>query len=79
MKKKVRNITVDGKLYSWSVVEKSWPNGVLKIWLEQDKNKLWLEIDVSVMEPIKPLKVIEIIRAKNIEVGTKQTRATDKR
>lgn len=66
MKKKFRSIVVDNRNYSWSVVEKDWPNGTLRVWLDSDKNKLLLEVDVLVVEPIKPSHIAGFIR-KSIE------------
>ena len=62
MKKKVRSILVENRNYNWSVVEEDWPNGILKVWADGDKNNLWLEVGVSVKEPIKPSHVADYIR-----------------
>jgi len=62
MKKKTPSIVVDDQTYNWAVVENEWPNASLRVWLDGDKNILWLEIDVSVVGLINPSHIAELIR-----------------
>lgn len=48
MKKKTRSIVVDDKNYDWAVVEDMWPNGTLRVWIDGNKNNLWLEVSVLI-------------------------------
>jgi len=65
MKKKTRRIVVDNRNYTYMVSEDCWPKNILKVWKEQDKNKILLQIEVDASEPITPSKVAAIIRAKD--------------
>jgi len=72
MKNKIRSIVVDTERYTWSVVEDSWPKGTLKVWIDGDKNSLYLQTEVSVSEPVTPAiveKVIRVHRSSDIKKG----------
>jgi len=62
MKKKTRSIVVENQQYEWSVVEEEWPKGMLKVWFEGNKNKLYFQSEVSVSKPITPADVAAEIK-----------------
>ena len=67
MKKKTRSIVVENRQYEWSVVEEEWPKGMLKVWFEGNKNKLYFHSEVSVSKPITPADVAAEIKMRVIE------------
>jgi len=42
----------------------SWPNGTLRVWLDGNKNRLYVKTEVSVSEPITPAFVAKVIKKK---------------
>jgi|GEM_PF-6958636 len=61
MKKKTRNITVDGTHYKWSVVELMWPECELKIWIDGNKTQPWYVVKFDSRKTITPSVVAAII------------------
>lgn len=67
MKKKTRAVIVENQRYEWSVAEEEWPKGTLKVWLEENKNKLYLQRTVNVSQPVTPADVAVEIKKRNGE------------
>ena len=68
MKKRTREISVDGRGYVWLVVEDHWPNRVLKIWKAEQPRRIWIEErDEDVEHPITPAVVADVIRKRFAE------------
>jgi hypothetical protein len=62
MKKRAREISVDGHNYAWLVDEAMWPEGVLRVWKAEHPRKLWIEHRDKIIEPITPRLVAERIK-----------------
>ena len=74
MKKRVRKIVVDEFPYSWTVQERFWPEGYLKVWVEGQKVRPWLIIEFEMLEAVTPSVVSQIIQqAKKIKAQIQQT------
>ncbi|MCG6968999.1 MAG: hypothetical protein LJE85_04440 [Gammaproteobacteria bacterium] len=65
MKKKVRKIIVDKISYSWTVQERFWPEGYLKLWIEGQKTRPWLVIEFGQLEEVTPSLVASIVKQAN--------------
>jgi len=61
MKKKIRDISVNGTNYRWSVVELSWPEHELKIWIDGDKKQPWHVMQIDNHQRITPSFVAKLI------------------
>lgn len=62
VKKKYRDITVDGVDYAWSIQEKRWPHTNLRIWRKSRGKVPWCDLEfMSVEEIMKPRNVSKII------------------
>jgi len=62
MKKRTREMVVDGRRYVWIVVEGMWPERVLRVWQAQHPRTLWLEQCDRGTLPLTPALVAERIR-----------------
>ena len=62
MKSRVRKIVVDEFSYNWTVQERFWPEGYLKIWIEGQKVRPWLVIEFVMLEVVTPSLVASIIQ-----------------
>ncbi len=64
MKKKTRQINIEGTKYIWSVVEQDWPQAVLNVWIDGQKNKPWCSAIFSLdeIQAITPKIVAKAIK-----------------
>jgi hypothetical protein len=62
MKKRTREISVDGRRYVWTVVELMWPARVLRVWKAEDRRTVWFEQQDAKTEPVTPQQVADSIR-----------------
>ena len=73
MKNRIRKIVVDETSYNWTVQERFWPEGYLKIWVEGQKTRPWLVIEFAQLEEVTPSLVASILKqAKDIKSAIKQ-------
>lgn len=64
MKKKIRNISVDGVDYSWVVDEVEWPELVLRVW--RSKNDVLFEEHLDAHGgPVTPSMVAAFIQQRS--------------
>ncbi|MCK5726782.1 MAG: hypothetical protein KAH22_08165 [Thiotrichaceae bacterium] len=52
MKTRIRKITVKNKVYSWLADEVLFPECILKVWMECDKNKPFIHMQFSNIESV---------------------------
>ena len=67
MKKRPREISVDGRAYVWLATEEHWPARVLKIWKAEQPRRVWIEERDERLDPITPAVVAEVIRKRLTE------------
>ena len=65
MKKKVGKVVVGEASYNWTVQERFWPEGYLKIWIEGQKTRPWLVIEFGELEEVTPSLVSSIVKQAN--------------
>ena len=64
MKKRTREITVSGKDYVWLTDEKIWPELIIKVWIEGEKNKPYIVHETTGPLQITPKYIRTLIEEK---------------
>jgi hypothetical protein len=67
MKRRTREISVDGGAYVWLVAEELWPARVLRVWKAEEPRRVWIEQRDKGLEPITPAVVEDVIRKRFAE------------
>ena len=67
MRKRTREISVDGQAYVWLVAEEHWPARVLKVWKAEQPGRVWIEERDERLDPITPAVVADVIRKRLAE------------
>lgn len=63
MKKRTREILVDGRKYVWLVVEGMWPTITLRVWKAEHARTPWFELITEATDhPLTPRDVAAAIR-----------------
>lgn len=62
MKKRTREIQVDGRSYVWLVVEGKWPVITLRVWKAEHPREPWFELEEAATQAITPVHVAAAIR-----------------
>ena len=67
MKKRTREILVDGRRYVWLIVEGAWPARTLRVWKAEHPREPWFELEDAGTEAITPVHVAAAIRKRRAE------------